>query len=141
MTSSSANVISFDIGKHPYVTIGKDFLDSRYVERHVLIIGDSLKSIPSYTKSHGNKRFDLIFIDGGHWYETAKGDLDNCRHLAHENTIVCMDDVVSSEHLHEPYTVGPTKAWKEAVEKGQIKTDGQEDYGHGRGMIWGKYLF
>jgi len=37
---------------------------------------------------------DLVFIDGGHDYEIAKKDLENCRPLSDHDTIVIMDDVV-----------------------------------------------
>ena len=72
------NVVSFDLGIHSYVGKGKQFLDKKYPNRHKLIIGDSLLTIPLYT-SKFHKKFDLIFIDGGHDYNIAKGDLINCK--------------------------------------------------------------
>ena len=53
---------------------GKEFIDKNYPDRHTLIIGNSLNTVPEYFKKE-NKKFDLIFIDGGHDYDIAKYDL------------------------------------------------------------------
>jgi len=137
LRSSNANIVSFDLGTHHYLITGKNFIDTFYPNRHVLIIGNSVQTIPSYMKQHPDKKFDIIFIDGGHDYEIAKSDLENCKRFAHKSTIVIMDDVVSDRDLY--WNVGPKKAWREAEEKSKIITLGREDYSRGRGMIWGKY--
>lgn len=139
LESTNLDMVSFDLGYHDYLKYGKEFIDQKFPGRHLLIIGDSTKSLPNYLKQHGEKKFDILFIDGGHDYEIAKQDLENCKHFAHSNTIVIMDDVVSRKELHQHFTIGPTKVWEEAVEKNFIMTLGQEDYGRGRGMIWGRY--
>ena len=53
----------------------------------------SKNTIPEYIVSNP-KKFDLIFIDGGHDLETAESDLFNCKDLSHNDTIVIMDDTV-----------------------------------------------
>ncbi len=42
-----------------------------------------------------DEKFDLVFIDGGHTYECFLSDLQNCKQLAHEETIVIIDDYVA----------------------------------------------
>jgi len=135
------DLVSFDIGNWEYMKFGKEYIDSNFYNRHMLILGDSNKSIPTFTKLN-NIKFDLIFIDGGHEYSVAKNDLLNCRKLAHENTIVILDDTVISEPEKNPFWVrGPTFVWKELCKNGFIKELGTKEYAHGRGMSWGKYVF
>ena len=138
--SSNKNIklTSFDIGVHDYMKLGKEFIDKTYPDRHTLIIGDSLNTVPEYFKKE-NKKFDLIFIDGGHQYEVAKGDIINCKNLAHENTIVILDDTISKKEWIQFWNVGPNRSWKEAKEDNIIKETGSVDYSSGRGQSWGYY--
>ena len=134
------NLVSFDIGIHNYVKYGKAFIDKKYPNRHELIIGNSLKTIPLYSKKYDNK-FDLIFIDGGHSYEVAKNDLLNCKNLSHEKTLIIMDDTMNNNNWIKHWNNGPNKAWNEAKENGLIKEVGTADYRRGRGQSWGYYIF
>jgi predicted O-methyltransferase YrrM len=138
--SSNKNIklVSFDIGSHEYVTLGKEFIDRTYSGRHRLIIGNSLETVPNYYKQEGNK-FDLIFIDGGHEYDVAKGDILNCKKLAHDKTIVVFDDTVNNNGWVQHWNVGPNRAWNEAKEWGVIKELGTLDFSPGRGQSWGIY--
>lgn len=139
--SSNKNIklVSFDIGSHSYVKDGKEFIDKTYPDRHTLIIGNSLKTIPKYKKE--NKKFDFIFIDGGHDYDVAKGDLLNCKHLAHDKTIVVFDDTMNNPKWIKNWNVGPNRAWKEGKNENIVKEVGVKDFGDGRGVSWGYYIF
>lgn len=134
------HVTSFDIGHHNYVKIGKEYIDVKYPNRHTLIIGNSLKTIPEYYKKNTNKKFDIIFIDGGHDYDTSFGDLKNCRSLAHKNTIVIMDDTIYRKDWKHNFNIGPTKAWLNGINQNIITEISHEDYSDGRGASWGKYI-
>jgi predicted O-methyltransferase YrrM len=132
-------LVSFDIGSHNYVNVGKKYIDETYPDRHELIIGDSLITVPDYYKKNKQK-FDIIFIDGGHEYNTAKNDILNCRHMSHENTIVIVDDIVKDKHKMAHWNEGPTTSWNESIETGIICELGYECFTPGRGQCWGKYI-
>jgi len=132
------SLVSFDIGLHGYMRTGKDYIDATYPGRHTLIIGDSTKSVPAYIASHPGSKFDIIFIDGGHEYGVSKADMINSMLLAHENTIIIMDDTTYTPGWAAGYTVGPTKVWEEFERDGLVQTIEKRDYAVGRGMTWGK---
>jgi len=141
LKNSDAIVYSFDIGSHfnQYLQLGKKYINKTYPQRHTLVFGDSKLSIPRFCKENDIK-FDIIFIDGGHDYITAKSDLIHSKNLAHKDTIVIMDDIVSQTSLQTSWTEGPNRAWKEMIEAGLLQENLHYDYGIGRGQSFGKYI-
>jgi len=135
------NVTSFDLGTHNVTPIGKTYIDTKYPDRHTLILGDSTVTIPNFIKNtkETNKKYDIIFIDGGHDYEVAFADLLNCRELSHADSIVLMDDTIYTDNLVQVYTIGPTKAWVQGLKENIIIELGREEWEVGRGMSWGRY--
>ena len=137
-SNKNINLVSFDIGVHRYVNLGKKFIDKTYPNRHTLIKGNSLSTVPEYFKKQ-NKKFDLIFIDGGHDYNVSKGDILNCKNLAHDKTIVVIDDTINNNNWLKNWNIGPNRAWKEAKDSNMIKEIGTIDFKKGRGQSWGYY--
>ena len=137
-SNKNINLVSFDIGHHKYVNLGKEFIDKTYPNRHTLIIGNSLSTVPEYFKKE-NKKFDLIFIDGDHKYNVAKGDILNCKNLAHDKTIVVIDDTMNNNNWVQGWNIGPNRAWKEAKDSNMIKEIDSIDFQRGRGQSWGYY--
>jgi predicted O-methyltransferase YrrM len=131
---------SFDLGDHDYVTTAKEYIDTTYPNRHTLILGNSKTSIPIYLKNNKETKFDIIFIDGGHDYDIAKADMENCFHLAHKDTIVILDDTIFTKGWEQSWTIGPTRTWLEHLEQNKIIELTRKDYCYGRGMAWGKYI-
>jgi len=131
---------SFDLGGHDYVPVAKKYIDATYPNRHTLLLGDSRVTVPMYRQLNGDTKFDVIFIDGGHEYEIAKADLENCFHLAHKDTIVILDDTVFTPDWDAYWTIGPTRTWMEHVDQHKIYELNRRDYYYGKGMSWGNYL-
>jgi len=137
--NKEATMVSFDLGLHPYVTAGKEYIDAVYPNRHLLVLGNSVLTIPLYLERVSREPFDVIFIDGGHDYDIAKQDMENCRHVAHSDTLVLLDDTMFTEEWTKEYTIGPTQVWKEQIEQQRVIEIQHKDYCYGRGMSWGKY--
>ena len=139
--NSKLTLVSFDLGIYDYTNIAKEYIDMTYPNRHILILGDSTKTVPSFINNNNKTKFDIIFIDGGHDYEIAHKDLNNCMKLAHEDTIVILDDTNYTKKWEQEWTIGPTKAWIDYINNDKISEINHVDYCNGRGMSWGKYIF
>jgi predicted O-methyltransferase YrrM len=133
----NTHVVSFDLGEHDYGKKGKLYLDIKYSNRHTLILGDSRETVPKYHLDNPNKKFDLIFIDGGHMDGIPLADLRNCRKFAHSNTLLIFDDVKKTNIQH--YNAEPTKIWYEYVDRNLITEYGQHDFSSTHGLAYGKY--
>jgi predicted O-methyltransferase YrrM len=144
LKNSKAYIYSFDIGEHfnEYLKYGKIFLNHKYPNRHTLVFGNSNQTIPKFANNNPNIKFDIIFIDGGHDYDVALSDILNCSVLSHPNSVLIVDDTIKyNNDWHASYTIGPTKAWNECLNKKIIIEDNSYDWAPGRGMSVGKYLF
>lgn len=125
-------ITSIDIGHHAYTLEAKKYVDKLFPNRHTLLIGDSQSVMKTI---HG--QWDLFFIDGGHEYAVAKSDIDQCLRLAKPGDLLIVDDVVATPSLHAEYTIGPSRAWAEAVAAGRVCQLELAEFGHGRGMVLG----
>lgn len=138
--NTSLKLTSFDIGSHNYVSVAKEYIDMTYPNRHTLILGNSMLTIPKFIQDNPDIKFDLIFIDGGHDYGIVKSDMENCFHLAHKDTVLAVDDTVFIPGWEQTYTIGPTRIWNEYLEQNKVIETYRKHYGFGRGMVWGKYV-
>jgi predicted O-methyltransferase YrrM len=134
------SLTSFDLGTHDYVSTAKEYIDSNYPNRHTLILGDSRQTVPTYLENNKSTKFDFIFIDGGHDYEIAKADMENCLHFAHNDTVVALDDTMFTQGNEQHYTIGPTRTWSEHLQENKIVELSRKEYTNALGMSWGKYL-
>ena len=138
--NNGSKLTSFDLGEHDYVAAAKAYIDATYPNRHNLILGDSRETIPKFIKGNPNKKFDVIFIDGGHDYKISNADLNNCFHLAHKDTIVIMDDTIFTMGWEDFWSLGPTRTWTEHLQQNKIIELNRKNYSKGHGMSWGKYV-
>ena len=144
LENTNAYVHSFDIGTHfnEYLKYGKNYINNVYPNRHTLVFGDSKTTVPRFAINNPDTKFDLIFIDGGHDYETALTDLINCRKLATCDTILIMDDVIKhNKNFVTGWTEGPTSAWNKCISDGIVEETNIFEWTTGHGMTVGKYLF
>ena len=139
--NNDLTLTSFDLGVHDYVEPAKEYIDKTYPNRHKLILGDSTITVPIYSEENKDTKFDIIFIDGGHDYDTAKKDIENCFYLAHDNTTVILDDTIFTSDWVQGWTVGPTRIWTEKLQQNKIFELNRKEYSDGKGMSWGKYIF
>jgi len=105
-------VFSFDIMLHDYCWYSKMFIDNKYPGRHILISGDSAIQVKTIAPLL-NFKFDLIFIDGDHNYNSAYIDIINCKEVAHKDTIVILDNVAP----HAGCGIGPYLAMNQAIKE------------------------
>lgn len=80
-------ITSVDLGSHDYVAKAKEYIDKEFPGRHELLLGDSRVVVPTITK-----KFDVIFIDGGHAWGIPEADILNCKELAYPHTTLIIDD-------------------------------------------------
>jgi len=138
--NKNLTLTSFDIGEHDYVAAAKSYIDDRYPGRHTLILGDSTVTVPNFSKNNDMK-FDVIFIDGGHTYEVAKADMENCYHLANKDTVVIFDDVVYIDSMQDWWNTGPTNVWNEFKKENRVIEIDKKIFNKGVGVAYGKYNF
>jgi predicted O-methyltransferase YrrM len=81
-----------------------------------MIIGNSVETVPAHAESHGAP-YDLVFVDGGHEYETARADIANGARIAKSGALIVVDDVIP----WYPWGVGPHQAWQQAVDSGLVE--------------------
>ena len=136
-SNESISLVSFDIATHSYVDIGKTYIDKKYPGRHTLIKGDSRKTVLNYFQQNSDKKFDLIFIHGGHYGNVPQMDLTNCRLFADKNTIVIMNDVKYKNI--EAWNIKPNEAWSKFIEKNYIDELKQIEFSPLNGLVYGKY--
>jgi predicted O-methyltransferase YrrM len=134
--NKEAKLTSFDLNIHSYTSVGKEYIDKKFPGRHVFIAGDSKKTVAEH-----EDKYECFFIDGGHDYETAKADIQNCSRLARPCAMVMMDDVVLPAVEGVEYSKGPTQAWLEAIKEGLITSLCHYKYGDTRGMAVGFYSY
>lgn len=84
--------LSFDLAIYPYTKIAVEYFRNLHPNRFFFVEGNSLYTIPLFTKKNPELKCDLIYIDGCHAFEGVVGDILNAKQLAHPNTLLWLDD-------------------------------------------------
>lgn len=133
--NKQVNVVSFDLEAN----MGKMRIDAYFPDRHQLVLGNTQDTLPKYVNEHPGEKFDLIFIDGStDVFQTVCTDLKWCIQLAHESTVILMNNVMYHPQLTDNSTILPTLAWTQVIKLGAVKETHHHMYSHGRGMAHGK---
>jgi len=90
--STLERFVTFDHNTFPYTKPAAEYLETLYKDRFLLVEGNSLQTVPEFSKNFPTQKFDLIYIDGCHVFEYVVDDLLNSQNLAHPNTILWIDD-------------------------------------------------
>ena len=83
--------------------------------------GDSAETLPAHTETSPAK-FDAIFIDGGHLYNQALGDLRNSLAAVRPGSLVIVDDCEGDVHhpFYDEYE-SVSSAWRHVVGEGILQ--------------------
>lgn len=100
LANSHSKIILFDINEHSYTKPCFEYLDSIFPNRLTLVIGNSVETVPEFSKKYPHMKFDLIHVNGGHDLEIVTKDLENVRKVASLNSILISDDD-QIEHIHK----------------------------------------
>ena len=109
---------SFDLCDHKYSRLTASYIKNVFKHKFVLTCGDSTKSVPKYR----GEKYDLVFIDGGHYNDIPKQDIINTlTYLVKPGGLIMMDDT------HYSYIIGfftnhsVDKYWNKVIKDGRIK--------------------
>ena len=105
-TRADISVVSVDLGCHEYVLPCKSWIDKKFPDRHLLVIGDSRSVLPRL--AHHIQEADLIFIDGGHTGDIPARDIFNCLQHCRPDAFILIDD-------YAPYAPDVVKAVDECL--------------------------
>lgn len=85
------SLVSQDLAAHDQVVPAKNWIDSHFPGRHLLIVGDSQNSLPASFDWISSP--DCIFMDGGHTAPIPENDLRNLLKIARPDTWIIIDDL------------------------------------------------
>ncbi|GMI44597.1 hypothetical protein TrCOL_g6457 [Triparma columacea] len=115
LASGVRRVLSFELGQYPYSAKAISWLSKRYSGRFQVVMGDSLESVPAFHKMWPEERCNLLFVDGGHRYQHATGDLENFRQMRNESFhFLLVDDTNQAE---------VAMAWRDYKDRGLAREE------------------
>ena len=110
-TRPDITVTSVDLGAHDYVLPCKTWIDKKFPNRHLLIIGDSTSVLPRIPALI--QEADCIFIDGGHTGTIPAQDIHNTLLHCRPDAWIVIDD-------YAPYAPDVVKAVDTALKEHKL---------------------
>ncbi len=129
--------VSFDLNLYPATRLAVEYFTEKYQNRFQFIEGDSLIKVPEFAQKKGAATFDLIYVDGCHLFQWTLGDILNGKQLAHEKTLLWVDDVKPSNQVGQAVQFLETIGFIQVEEK--FRSD-DPIYGE-RNWIQARYLW
>jgi predicted O-methyltransferase YrrM len=139
--NDQVKVTSIDEGVLQSVKVGKEYIDVTYPERHTLIKGNSNIILKDDVMTVSEVKYDIILIDGSFKYEIVKQDIILSKQLAHENTIVIINNVLKNKKWIKYWTQEVCNAIDDLKADGFIDNLHNIDIDVGRGSLMCKYNF
>ena len=117
----TVNVVAFDMCLGSRCDVGQRFFDNLFPNASLQIVrGDSTKSLPEFLKEH-HDLCNFISVDGGHFNDVPRLDIENMVRLAKPNAVIVIDDVDKDSQQEYLKTVGV--AWWNAVKQGLVRSE------------------
>lgn len=85
------SLYSFDINHHRYTKPMAEYIQARFPKRFAVIYGPSIMTVPVVAQL-GLVQCDICVVDGAHTKDMAMADIFNMRMLAHDGTLLVIDD-------------------------------------------------
>ncbi|ELT97083.1 hypothetical protein CAPTEDRAFT_220899 [Capitella teleta] len=86
-------VHSFDIGQHDCARPMANYLTMLYPKRFFIHWGDSKDTLPAFIEQNPDFKCDVMLVDGGHNYPSAKSEISNFIKLANPlHNFIVFDD-------------------------------------------------
>jgi len=98
------------------------------IDKTIFLIGDSKQVIPNYINSYPEDKFDWILIDGSHFIEDSKKDLENIKPIVAKGGVLVFDDIGEDGMNLKP-------VWEEFKNKYISEFEWYENY-EGKGVGW-----
>jgi len=113
--NEDVSLVSFDLGHHNYSWVAANTMLELFPKRHLLIIGDSARTLPSFTRAFPDVRCDVLLVDGGHAFDEAERDLQNGRQLVKRESHILVVDDTNGEDVRA--------AWQAVITNGNAVED------------------
>lgn len=98
-----------------------------FEERFEKVVGRSVDVVPVL-----DRKYDLVFIDGDHAFESVFPDIINAYSVAKDNGVIVLDDVWHVGNWETPQSCGVSRALSKAMR--ELQLDSCEVYSAGNGI-------
>jgi len=111
-------VLSFDLGQFwdAYGKYSYELLQHTFPNQLTLVMGDSTVTVPKFIQEKPEQKCNIIFVDGGHDFDTALADISNMKAMANQTYHRLIVDDANWGEVRQ--------AWDKAVDTGIVQETG-----------------